>query len=357
MTTEFEYIRVTDIDKWKIDSKTGIEKNVYKTNNLTSEQWIFLTPNEQKLWDQIHKNSIILNDNLVAEPFTGIQSSRDSIYVIKKWTQNNNLIEFKDKDGTNRAIEKDILKPYLLPANRGKNSFKSFETITNDGWVIFPYEIKYGKAKTIPENTLKQKFPNAYNYFNTFKIDLAKRNLDDHSKDWYRFGRSQALTSIENQPKIIVGVLFKEERYIYDESDIYFQTGDTAGYVGIKMRKNSKYSSFYILGLLNHSALEWIASKKASTFERNYIAHGQTLLRELPIRKIDFTNPDEQKIHDQIVQIVKEIIELHKTKKSTVTHRDQILVVKKILEKRVELDKVINSLYDVEDLMKYAEVP
>lgn len=357
MTSKFEYIRVTDIDKWKIDSNIGIEKNIYPSDNLTSEQWIFLTPNEQKLWDQIYKNSIILNDNLVAEPFTGIQSSKDAIYVIKKWTRNGDFIEFIDKNGTNRALEKDILKSYLLPANSGKNSFKSFETITNHGWIIFPYEVKEGKAKTIPENTFKQKFPNAYHYLSAFKLDLSKRDLDKHSTDWYMFGRGHALTKIENQPKIIVGVLFKGERYIYDENNLYFQTGGTAGYVGIKMRKNSKYSIFYILGLLNHPALEWVSSKKASTFVNNHIAHGELLLKELPIRKIDFSNPDEQKIHDQVVLFVKEIIEHHKTKKDAVTERDHSLILKQISEKRIELDKVINSLYDIDNLMKYVEVP
>ncbi len=34
------------------------------------------------------------------------------------------------------------------------------------------------------------------------------------------------------------------------------------------------------------SAVARISSKRASTFEGDYIAHGQTLLRELPIRKI-----------------------------------------------------------------------
>lgn len=357
ITTKFEYVRVSNLDKWKIESQNGIEKTIYLSSILTSKKWIFLTPNEQKLWDRIFENHITLNDELVAEPFTGIQSSLDSVYVIKKWTKNGNYIEFTDKDGNKRSIEKNILKPYLLPANTGRTSFKSFETKNHDGWVLFPYKVTNGKAKTIPKKTLKRKFPNAYSYLSHFKKDLGKRSLDAHSKDWYRFGRSQALTKIEKQPKIIVGVLFKEERYIYDKNDMYFQTGDTAGYVGIKMQKKSKYSIFYILGLLNHTALEWVSSKRASTFERDYIAHGQTLLRDLPIRKIDFSKAAERKIHDQIVQTVKEIIKLHKESKSVKTDRELKTIDKSILEKRTKLDKTINSLYGIDKLIKYAEIP
>lgn len=353
--SNFEYVKVTNIDKWKIDSSQGIERSIKPLSELTEKKWIFLSPNEQKLWDAIFCNSVSLNDCSLAEPFTGIQSSLDFVYVIKKWNKKNSFIEFTDKNGKSRKLEKKILKPYLLPANRGKTSFRSFETKNHDGWLVFPYEVRNGKAKTIPKKTFKKNYPNAYNYLLDYKKELKERSLDDHSKEWYRFGRSQSLTRIENQPKIIVGVLFKEERYIYDKSNMYFQTGDTAGYVGIKMRKNSPYSIFYVLALLNHKALEWVSTKTASVFERDYIAHGQTLLRDLPIRKINFNNSKEKSKHDQIVQIVKEIIKLYNGLKLAKTDREKKKTVKSIAQKRNDLDKKINSLYEIKKLIKYVD--
>ena len=351
-----EYVKVKDMDRWKISNDQGIETRDYSSTDFSKDKWIFLTKNEQKLWDKITLDSLKLDDDQIADPFTGIQSSRDSVYVIKNWKENGNYIEF-DKNGTARQIEKGILKPYLLPANLQREaSFKSFETKTPDGWIIFPYAVVNGKAKTIPESTLKSKFPNAWAYLVDFKDTLSKRNLDDHSTDWYRFGRSQSLTRIENQPKIIVGVLFKEERYIYDESDMYFQTGDTAGYVGIKLRENSPYSIYYVLGLLNHRALEWVSSKMASVFQRDYIAHGQTLLRELPVKKIDFQNTSEKTKHDEIAKLVQDLIELHKNLKQTKTPRNEQKIVDEINTTRVSLEKTINALYDIQSLIKYADL-
>jgi len=292
----------------------------------------------------------------MAEPFTGIQSSLDAVYVIKKWEEKGGLIEFTDKNGKLRTIEKKILKSYLLPANRGRTSFRTFETKQHDGWLVFPYVIKKGKAKTIPLKTLKKNFPKAYSYLSYYKKELKKRSLDDHSKAWFRFGRDQSLTRIENQPKILVGVLFKEERYIYDKSNMYFQSGGTAGYVGIKMRKNSPYSIFYVLAMLNHKALEWISTKIASKFERDFIAHGTDLLQDLPIRKIDFKKPKEKSAYDQIVKIVKEIIKLHKELKLAKTDREKKKTVKLIKQKRDDLDEKINSLYGITKLIKYAEL-
>lgn len=351
----FEYVKVTDLTKWKIDQSQGIETAEYLYRILSEKRWIFLTANEQKLWDQVFGCAIPLNDQSLAEPFTGIQSSLDAVYVIKVWRDKGKLVEFQDKNGKTRVIEKNVLKPYLLPGNTGQTSFRSFETKEHDGWIVFPYHIQNGGAKTIPESDLKKTYPLAYEYLLDYKSELSKRDLDHHSSDWYRFGRSQSLTRIENQPKLIVGVLFKEERYIYDNDNMYFQTGDTAGYVGIKMRGNSQYSIFYLMGLLNHKALEWISSKMASVFVRDYIAHGQTLLRDLPIRKINFDIKKEKNDHDEISNIVKNLISLHKELETLKTDREISLKTKEIREKRDLLDKKINSLYGIENLIQYAD--
>ena len=122
------------------------------------------------------------------------------------------------------------------------------------------------------------------------------------------------------------------------------------------MRKNSPYSIYYVLSLLNHKVLEWISTKTASVFERDYIAHGQTLLRDLPIRKINFKDSKERSAHDRIVKIVEEIIKLHKELKLAKTDREKKKTVKSIKQKRNNLDGKINSLYGIENLIKYAEI-
>ncbi|MCH7646986.1 MAG: hypothetical protein IIA83_00045 [Thaumarchaeota archaeon] len=352
--SDIEYVKVTNIPQWKISSDSGIETRTFPSDTFSEERWVFLTDNEQKLWDKIFSNILPLNDDQIAEPFTGVQSSNDSVYVIREWKQKGKYIEFTDMNGVKREIEKTILKPYLLRGNRGFTTFKSFETKKADGWIIFPYVVKDAKSEIISKSELKSKFPKAWKYLNSFKQELSTRDLRGNSTDWYRFGRGSAPTA--ESPKIIAGVLFKEERYIYDTNKIYFQTGDTAGYVGIKIREKSPYSIFYILGILNHIVLEWTASKMASTFEGNYIAHGQTLLRDLPIKKINFKDKKEKKQHDEIVKLVKDLINLHKNLKQAKTPRNEQKILNDISSKRTTLEKTINALYDIQSLIKYAEI-
>ena len=343
MSKDFTYQKVTNLDEWKQNSTIGIEERVYTDEGYSIDgRWIFLTPTEQQLWDKIHQDTVSLGDQTFADPFTGIQTSCGKVFVIEKWVDAGEFITFTDHKGDERNIEKNILKPYLLPANRGGTSFRTFETKENDGWVIFPYE----DGDIIPEDELERDYPNTFEYLSDNRVLLDKVDRRTGSPEWYGFGRTQALTKIENQPKIICGVLFKEERYIYDNTNMYFQTGDTAGYVGIRMI-NQSYNIFYVLGLLNHPILEWVSSKIASSFVGNYIAHGQTVLNKLPIKKIDFEKPEMKKIHDDIVTIVTKLIELHRELKEAVDDRKIGQKKDEIKTEREELENKIYSLYDV----------
>ena len=58
--------------------------------------------------------------------------------------------------------------------------------------------------------------------------------------EWYRYGRSQAITSLNNRDKIIVGVNRKKDNplYLMDKTHYLIASGGTAGYVGISLTVN-----------------------------------------------------------------------------------------------------------------------
>ena len=67
-----------------------------------------------------------------------------------------------------------------------------------------------------------------------------------NANTWYQYGRTQALTSFINTPKLIVGILSKEPMYILDTNDILIASGGTAGYCAVSKKKNSPYALEYI---------------------------------------------------------------------------------------------------------------
>lgn len=64
--------------------------------------------------------------------------------------------------------------------------------------IIFPYYYSDGILKHYDEVTFKQKFPFAYAYLESKKEILDRRDADKNSK-WFEFGRSQALTHINQK--------------------------------------------------------------------------------------------------------------------------------------------------------------
>lgn len=58
---------------------------------------------------------------------------------------------------------------------------------TDNTYIIFPY------AETpISEDRLKKEFPKTYAYLDSYRDELAKRDMDK-STDWFLFGRSQGI--------------------------------------------------------------------------------------------------------------------------------------------------------------------
>lgn len=358
--TDIEYQKVVDLHQYELDKSQGIVTRIYSTDDITDDIWIFLTDDEQRLLDQLKQDTLELHE--VAIPFNGIQTSRDNVYVIKEWEDVGDYIEFTDVCDQTWRIERSILKPYLSDHTK----FKSFQTKNANARLIFPYEMVDRKMNLMSETKLIEEYPNTYEYLKAFRFHSENLCPDDsrhkclERRDmgndvWYAFGRVQSLSVFENQSKIIVGVLFQKEPYIYDETSIYFTSGGTAGYCGIKNKDKSKYSLYYIMGLLNSKAIEWVAKQMASMFQGDYVARGTSLLKKLPIKTIDFEKDGEKEKHDEIVEMVQKLIRLHSDLESALTPRDEEDINTNIQSNRDELETKINELYGIVDLIQYAD--
>jgi hypothetical protein len=87
----------------------------------------------------------------------------------------------------------------------------------------------------------------------------------------------------------------------YAEFDTYF----------ITLKRNIPESIFYIEGLLNSKLLDyWCARHSKRKGERGETReYNTTFLSKIPIRRIDFDNPEDVRLHDEIVEKVKSIRE------------------------------------------------
>ncbi len=70
-------------------------------------------------------------------------------------------------------------------------------------------------------------------------------------------------------------------------------------------------------------------------------------VERLPIRTIDFNKPDEKKKHDNMVQLVEQILVLNKQLPEAKTSHEQTLIQRQIDATDKQIDKLVYELYEL----------
>jgi len=121
----------------------------------------------------------------------------------------------------------------------------------------------------------------------------------------------------------------------------------------------SNYNLKYILGILNSSIIQFYYEMhfKARTDVFPKIRIGQA--NKLPIRKIDFSNPKDKQMHDNLVKLVDKMLELNKKLQKATTNTDYWHKVKDAIDKTDRIiDEKVYELYSLSnDEVKIVERP
>ncbi len=316
----------------------SISYDNYNSAEYTEQPWIFVSKPTQTVFEKA-KNANIITLGSIAEIAVGLQTSADKIYIFQPDEETETTYRFKYKN-TVYEIEKSICKPCLYDL-----SFGLFDTVKPNAQIIFPYNIQPDKAEVFSEQYFQENFPLTWAYLNNFKADLSKRSINGNDPKWYQYGRSQSLTRFHNNKKLIWSVLSTKPPYVFDENNLQFTGGGNGPYYSLFT--NSNYSLYYILGILAHPIFEAMVKSGASEFRGAYYSHGKQFIENLPIRKIDFTNAEETKLHNEIVKTVKSLIATKAT-----YNRSYIYAKKNIMQHKMDLlfnslIEQVNSLYGI----------
>ncbi|SHJ43371.1 hypothetical protein SAMN02745176_03547, partial [Lutispora thermophila DSM 19022] len=257
------------------------------------------------------------------------------------------------KFGKQYTIEKSILKRYFKPIGRKEQNLSTYDILTTNKWIIFPYD---QSGKLYPINVMKNNFPGTFQYL-TDRYDILKpRQIDPTGKrdvpmatpdTWYQYGRDQALTAFNNKPKLIVGVLSRNPMYIYDNNDYVIASGGTAGYCAIGEKEGSPYCLEYIQAYLTHPITEWLISIIGSDFEGGYYSRGTYVLDELPFKSLDFKNDKHVNIYNDVVSKTKRVYEINDILKNSLSSKK---IASLFYEKQrliAEIEGLITYVYSI----------
>ena len=346
----FQYAEVKDLESWKVRKLDSIRFVEKQTNELNEDVWVLVAPELTAAYDKIISQSIKLVD-LVGDDniFNGIQTSANNIYIFAPTHEDKKYYYWGDNQ-----IEKAITKPYFKTSS-GSDNLYTYRSFKPNAQVIYPYVKKKGKVELIPLDVIEKKYPFAYKYLQKYKADLdnPKRDIKPTpatKNEWHRYGRHQSLDSCGLPSKIIVGVLSVGDKYAVDTYGTLISSGGTAGYCVVAIPESSEYSIYYIQAILNSKYLEWFCSLYGEVFRGGYIARGTKVLKNLPIRAIDFSNEKEKKIHDKIVASQKRLIDIHDKMDANVGNKRKLIPLEgQFLREKDKLKGLLAQLYDLSD--------
>ncbi|MBZ0296992.1 MAG: Eco57I restriction-modification methylase domain-containing protein [Anaerolineae bacterium] len=345
----FTVEHVADLAQWRLGQARQITEHL--ADSIGEAPWEFLSPEATALFDRLrHENPTVLSD--VARIFVGVQTSADKIYIFEPKSETVDTVTFDDIDGVTWTIEKSILRPALMDVQ-----LPAFSRPQANTYIIFPYNVGERSATLYSPDEMLSQFPLCWEYLQSHESKLRSRSLQDAEK-WYGYGRTQSLTRFNGEAKLIWPVLSLEPRYAYDDQDILFTGGGNGPYYGLRPLPDTALSIFYLQAILSHPVFEAMVKSIASPFRGGYKSHGKQFVQSLPVRQIDFNDPDETAAHDNIVTAVQQLIQATEgLKTASLPQQQQTLRTQsRILKQRI--DRLIEGLYRIDgaDLLTIPEL-
>ena len=337
---EFQIGFVQDWNQFLFNHDT--ECSTYPAAYISGQPWSFLPQNIVAHLEEISQSCVPLST--LVDIFVGVQTSADQIYIIHADREDENFVHSHDRQGREFQIEKGILRKSIYDTQ-----LVSYEKIKANSYIIFPYKSVNGKPVlySLPEMTAN--FPFALAYLNSFRDKLVGRNMNgQNDENWFAFGRSQSLRRFLAGEHLVWPVLSTSSNYVYDNDMVVFTGGGNGPFYGMEKKATSQESIFYIQAILNHWLMELLVKSRASTFRGDYYSHGKQFIATLPIYKIDFENPTEVAKHQQIVEMVQNIMRLKEQLASAPNAARRTVLEHSITAINSELNSAIDELYQVE---------
>jgi len=293
---------------------------------LQDDGWIFGHKTYEQIVAKIETQASVTLGELTESISEGVVTGKNQVFLLP--------VDIANK----LSLEKKLLKPVIQGRQIQRYSHEPAEYM-----VIYPYRSKKNRTELIPEEDLACLFPITWEYLSSHRHNLTGRKYFDKStKAWYELWCKRTFSQ-QATDKIIVPELSSCNRFAYCEKSVFYL--DTV--CGILPKNKDLETYLYLLGLLNSSLLEFYYKKATVPKAGGFYIYKTMFLKRLPIRCIDFHNPTEKKMHDDLVALVSKMLELNKhlapIRDTPCNERDEIL--REINGTDKEIDNLVYDLY------------
>lgn len=256
-------------------------------STLKDDAWVFQSGLAQKIWERLGGSGISPLQDIAIAISEGIVTGQNAVYLLS-------YIEAESL-----GLEKEVIRPCL----RGKNIRRYYFNKPTEV-VIYPYKLDDDHTRPFSEHEIK-KYKNIWTYLNKRRSDLAGRSyFEASSKKWFELWCQRDMRLLATK-KIVVPEISESSRFaMAGETEFY---GDTV--CGITMNPNIQENTEYILGVLNSKLIEFYYKKMTVPKANQFYIYKTMFLKNIPIRRINFSLEPEKLLHDRIAEVVTQIIQ------------------------------------------------
>jgi len=304
--------------------KEMVEKTRFKVNisSLDDSGWALVSEDEFRLLEKLKRAGKPLGEYVDGKIYRGVLTGLDKAFVIDEETKNR-LIKQDPKSA-------EIIKPFL----EGKD-IKRY-SIENKGRYLILIPSGWTNKNRVGKDAWKwfsETYPAIANHLAQFEEKAKKRW--DKGEYWWELRSCDYYEEFE-KPKILYLKFQVKPAFTYDHSNWY---GNSAiWFIPIE--------DVYPLGILN-SKLGWFLISKYCTQIQNGYQLIFKYLGKIPIRTIEFSNPEDRAKHDKMVGLVERMLELHERLARARTENEKTMLQRQIDAIDGQIDKLVYELYEL----------
>ncbi|MDI6767961.1 MAG: Eco57I restriction-modification methylase domain-containing protein, partial [Bacteroidota bacterium] len=339
---EFAFTKVDDLMVWQTRGKAT--EAMIQADSVNSSEWNFAVGEGAKLFEKLNKYPTRLDD--IAHLFVGLQTDADDVFIVEKIREEGKrVLCYSKATSKEHWFELEHPKPFL----KGSLNIRRYALTDVNKLLIFPYEIQNGKSVLISKQAYESRFPYTWEYLIENRKKLSARNKGQMGNEWYGYVYKKNHTRFGVQ-KLLVPSLATGSCFSIDLEGIYYFVGSGGGGGGgyaITLNPDIKMSYLYLLGILNSDLLSSFLKRISTTFRGGYIALNRQYIEQLPIRTIDFDNPEDKAMHDRMVRLVERMLDLNKKKQQAKADSEKELFEHQIKATDKEIDELVYKLYNI----------
>lgn len=309
---------------------------------LSESPWVLVNAKTQNILNLIEKHPRSI-ENVFDKIFTGIQTSKDTIYFLFDCIEKEDTIIGYSKELNKQVeIEKALLKPLL----KGDDVHRYNKLKTNK-MVVFPYkfvdEDEHKVAKLFDELEIKTCYPLGYSYLKDVENILRKREKGRFNIDgaWFQYGRKQGINSANNE-KLIAPDISLKGNFTHDKRGEFYSTTTNYGYIK-SIHTSESYK--FLLSIMNSQLLWWYLVNTGTVLANGYFRFKPNYLK--PFRVPIISNKSTQKTFETLVDFV---FYLKDTSNPLLINQSNNLFIAKEIEQII--DALVFELYFPEDFKK-----